>query len=60
MPRGVYDRKAKGRAAAKVRKGVGDGFADLLKKLRAEKTKSEDRVVALGTAIEALEALDER
>jgi hypothetical protein len=59
MPRGVYERKKKG-AQATARKGGGDSYADLIQRLRAEKTRAEDRVVALGTAIEALEAMDER
>lgn len=64
MPRGVYERKKRAGAPAVVktaRKGGGDSEAvDLLTKLRAARTKAEDRVVAYGTAIEALEALDER
>jgi hypothetical protein len=62
MPRGVYERKQKGGASRKKvkRRWAGDGFADMVATMRAQKIKAEDRVVALGTAIEALEALDER
>jgi hypothetical protein len=61
MPRGVYQRKSKGESSPPRRRRLngGDGYADLLATMRAEKTKAEDRVVALGTAIEALEGIDE-
>lgn len=60
MPRGVYERKAKkaktaGGAAKEPRP---NGFPDLVMRMRAEKVKAEDRVVALGTAIEVLEGLE--
>lgn len=63
MPRGVYERRP--RADSPPRKGRarlngGDGFAKLLQAMRAEKTRAEDRVVALGTAIEAIEAIEDR
>jgi hypothetical protein len=61
MPRGVYPRKKKADSpakAARTTKGADKSFAKLLATMRAERTKYEDRVVALGTAIEALEALD--
>lgn len=63
MPRGVYERKPKGQAVARSKKrrgGGDDNVIDLLNKLREQRTRAEDRVVAIGTAIEALEALDER
>lgn len=66
MPRGVYERKPRNpNAPAKPRgrppvkaNGAGNGLPHLLAQMRSEKTKAEDRVVALGTAIEALEALE--
>ncbi len=60
MPTGVYPRKKKAEAKAPARKGGGDEAVDLLTRLREARRKAEDRVVAFGTAIEALEALDER
>ncbi len=63
MPRGVYERKRKGGGASpkKVkRSGSGDDIADLKARMLALKTRAEDRVVALGTALEALEVLDDR
>ncbi len=54
-------RQRGGASPKKVRRsGPGDDIADLMVKMRAVKTRAEDRVVALGTAIEALEALDDR
>jgi hypothetical protein len=62
MPRGVYPRKKKGPGTipppSRRRAVRGDGFAAVLAAMRAEKLKAEDRVVALGTAIEALEGLE--
>lgn len=57
MPRGVYPRTKK-KADAPKRTSKGDGYTNLVAKLRAEKLKAEDRVVALGTAIEALEGIE--
>lgn len=54
MPRGVYDRtKAKKRGRGRNR---GDGLQGLLGQLRAERSRHEDAIVAIGTAIDALEA----
>jgi len=58
MPRGVYERKPKDASAPKKKRKDGNGYGELLAKMRHEKTLAEDRVVALGTAIEALEALE--
>lgn len=59
MPRGVYERKTKD---SPPRRRAGrkhlDGYADLLQAMRTEKIKAEDRVVALGTAIETMEGLE--
>lgn len=63
MPRGVYVRKPKKGALAKAAqspRGGADPVLNLLGQLRVQRTKAEDRVVAIGTAIEALEVLDER
>jgi len=67
MPRGVYERKKKGAGAAVSRSGSEpaaktgkDGFAEVMRGLRAELLKAEDRVVALGTAVEALERVEAR
>jgi hypothetical protein len=68
MPRGVYERKPKNPATAagkptKKRKGRHPGhpaatsYADLLAGMRSRREKLTDEVAALGTAIEALEAL---
>lgn len=57
MPKGVYERKPKA-ADEKKRKPKGaNGVGHLLDKLRAERDAAIDKVTALGTAIEALEAL---
>jgi hypothetical protein len=61
MPRGVYERKPKNPDAPtrKPRKGSnGSGYGEILLRMRQEKAKYEDRVVALGTAIEAMEGLE--
>lgn len=66
MPRGVYERKPKSPEATAKRRGrppahangSGNGLPALMAQLRAQKAKAEDQVVALGTAIEALEALE--
>lgn len=61
MPRGVYERKKKKLvfedAPRRGRQPKANGYGELLDKLRAERDKAIDRVTALGTAIEALEAL---
>ena len=64
MPRGVYKRKKKPGAPAK-RSGGGEGstapfYQDLLTRMRVKRESLVDEVTALGTAIDALEALDER
>lgn len=58
MPRGVYPRKKKAGNDQPKRPRKPAGVPKLLEQLRAERTHYEDKVVALGTAIEALEALD--
>lgn len=61
MPRGVYDRtkkKDKAPGGGRLKGRASNGYPDLLAKMRAEKLKAEDRVVALGTAIEILEGLE--
>jgi len=62
MPRGVYPRKPKKDAQNKstAAKRGGDPVIRVLDELRTQRTRAEDRVVAIGTAIEALEALEER
>lgn len=61
MPRGVYERKPRNPDApkSKPRKGSnGSGYAEILSRMRQEKAKYEDRIVALGTAIDAMEGLE--
>lgn len=59
MPRGVYPRKKKaGGVTPQRQKRSAGGIPKVLAQLRAEKTRAEDQVVALGTAIEALEVLE--
>jgi hypothetical protein len=61
MPRGVYPRKKKsdaGTPAQPGRRKAVDGAAAALEQLRAERVKLENRIVAIGTAIDALEALE--
>jgi len=61
MPRGIYPRKKNGAGApSRPRKARPQWQADLLQRLRDEKARAEDRVVALGTALDALENLEER
>ena len=63
MPRGVYPRKKKVTPPSEqrhARKGKGSaGVQQCLEQLRLERIRAEDRVVALGTAIDAIEALGE-
>ena len=63
MPTGKYERKAKKPietgSKRKYRKQP-KGFDGILAAMRAEKTLAEDRVVALGTAIDAMEDLEGR
>lgn len=60
MPRGVYDRsKSKKRRNGAQSKNTDAGVTKLLDLMKVEKTKREDVVVALGTAIDALEALEQ-
>ena len=57
MPKGVYERKPKGDTLRKGRppKAGNSTYAALLAKLRQERGRLSDKVVALGTAIDALE-----
>lgn len=59
MPSGVYERKPKDPAKVKARRvnGAGGSYEALLTQLRVERERLVDKVTALGTAIEALEAL---
>ena len=62
MPRGVYPRKKKSGddlAPTRRRRIAGDGLLAALEQLRAERIKCENRIVAIGTAIDSLEALEE-
>jgi hypothetical protein len=62
MPRGVYERKKKPGdtkvTLGKIQRIKGDDVKEVLAFLRAKREKAADRVVAFGTAIEALEALE--
>lgn len=60
MPRGVYARKKKsnGHAEPKAHRKAPGKVAKLLATMRAEHSRAQDTVVALGTAIEALEVLE--
>lgn len=60
MPRGVYERKPKDGAEPKKRgkDSNGSGYSEILQRMRQEKAKLEDRIVALGTAIEAMEGIE--
>jgi len=60
MPSGVYERKPKNPDAPRPKRGRPrkmNGTAALLAQLRAEREKAVDLATALGTAIDALEAL---
>lgn len=62
MPRGVYPRKKKSEDDSpphkRARRANGDGVAAALEQLRAERLKCENRIVAIGTAIDSLEVLE--